>query len=107
MKFAPWALAQQTNYSFEHHRLESSAVDTQPLQGKKHFTWKEQDHSLILLTGGGGGVVREIFQLGSEILAKRDFFWVWKTRGFFRVAKKAQGFFGVLYFSDQVKSTIT
>ena len=69
MKFAPWALAQQTNYSFEHHRLESSAVDTQPLQGKKHFTWKEQDHSLILLTGGGGP--RDF--LGSEILAKRDF----------------------------------
>ena len=37
---------------------------------------------------------------GSDILAKRDFLGLWKTTGFFWVAKTTQRFFGVLYFSS-------
>ena len=49
-------------------------------------------HSYILLMGvGEGGVTRDF--LGSEILAKRDFFGSVKDTGIFWVPKKTQGFF--------------
>ena len=42
----------------------------------------------------------------SEILAKRDFFGLWKTWGFFWVAKKHRDVLGYCTF-HQLKSTIT
>ena len=48
-------------------------------------------HSHILMTRGGGGLSDF---LGSEILAKSDFFGSMKDVGIF-LAKKKKGFFGV------------
>ena len=54
-------------------------------------------HSHILLTGGGGGCPRDFFR--SEILAKRDFLGgLWRTWGFFWVAKKTRDFWGIALF---------
>ena len=45
---------------------------------------------------------------GSQILAKKDFLGLWKTQGFFLVAKKTQGFFWLLYFSSaQINNNVS
>ena len=55
--------------------------------------------------GGGGLGVRRIF-LGLTFWPKGSFLGLWKTPGFFWVAKTTQGFFGVLYFSSaQINNT--
>ena len=54
-------------------------------------------HSHILMTGGGGGGSLSDF-LGSEILAKNDFFGSMKdARIFLGCEKRTKGFFGVCY----------
>ena len=58
-------------------------------------------HSHILMTGG----VRRIF-LGLTFWPKWFFLGLWKTPGFFWVAKTTQGFFWYCVF-HQLKSTIT
>ena len=56
--------------------------------------------------GGGGGVWR-IF-LGVTFWPKGIFWGLWKTLGFFGVAKTTQGFLWVLYFSSaQIKNNIS
>ena len=65
---------------------------------KKYRCWDNQDpqgsHSCVLMTGGGGQ--SDFFV--SEILAKSDFFESMnlKDTRIFWVAKKAEGFFGVV-----------
>ena len=57
--------------------------------------------------GGGRGGVRRIF-LGLTFWPKRIFMGLWKTPGFFWVAKTTEGFFLVLYFSSaQIKNNIS
>ena len=61
-------------------------------------------HWHILMTGGG---VRRIF-FGLTFWPKGIFLGLWKTPGFFWVAKTTQGFFGVLYFSSaQINNNIS
>ena len=64
-------------------------------------------HSHSLLKGGGGGGEGPRDFLGSEILAKRDFFWVYERREDFLGREKTQEFFWVLYFSSaQINNNI-
>ena len=56
--------------------------------------WAQGPHSYILMTGEGEGGPSDF--LGSEILAKSDFFGVYETcRDFFGPPKKTKGFFWV------------
>ena len=58
--------------------------------------------------GGGGGALRDFF--GSEILDKRDFFWVYYNAGDFFGSrlKKRSDFFWILYFSSaQINNNIS
>ena len=64
-------------------------------------------HSHILMTGGVGGWGPKVF-LGSDILAKRDFFGSMKDARIFWVAKTTEEFFWVLYFSSaQINNNIS
>ena len=59
------------------------------------------------LTYFNDGGVRRIF-LGLTFWPKGIFLGLWKTPGFFWVAKTTQGFFGVLYFSSaQINNNIS
>ena len=82
----------------------SSVIVKLKLVGCHPTMYAQGPHSHILMTGGGGGGPKDF--LGSDILAKRDFFWVYeRRRDFFGSRKQHRDFFGYCIF-HQLKSTI-
>ena len=85
----------------ESHRIPDykyPEIQLKVIQPFSHLTFYKKalpqgPHSHILMMGEGEGGSNDF--IDSEMLTKNDFLGLWKTPGFFWVARKTNGYFGV------------